>query len=323
MRIFVTGGNGFIGSVVVRKLAAEGHHVRCLMRSTSDTKRLEGCEYERVLGDVRDRASIGEGMQGCDAVIHLASLSNWNDIYSPLMNDVVVVGSQNVLDTAQAAGNLKTVFVSSVAAVNGTKEPQVQNERSPCTLDLNKYTYARAKIAVENLCIGKTKEGLPVIIVNPGEVYGPNDTSLNTAGNLLDFAKSSPVLTCKGGTSVVHVDDVADGIIAALKRGRAGERYILGGDNLSVEELAKLTLDILGQQQKRVIQIPNWILLLAGKIADTLRIPFPINPKVIPYATLFWLMDNQKAKRELGIQFRDARATLEPTIRWLQQEKLC
>jgi dihydroflavonol-4-reductase len=263
------------------------------------------------------------GMQGCDAVIHLASLSSWNDIYSPIMNDVVVVGSQNVLEAAVESGNLRTVFVSSVAAVNGTKEPEVQNEQSPCTLDLDKYIYAKAKLAVENLCISKFKSGLPVVIVNPGEVYGPHDTSLNTAGNLVDFAKSSPVLTCKGGTSVVHVDDVADGIVAALLRGRAGERYILGGDNLSVNELAKLTLDILGQPNKKVMQIPNWILLSAGAVADKLRIPFPINPKVIPYATLFWLMDNQKAKSELGVTFRNARATLEPTLKWLQDENLC
>lgn len=318
MQIFVTGGNGFIGSVVIQKLVKQGHKVKALMRATSDTTRLGDTPFERVLGDVRNLNSIEKGMKDCDAVIHLASLSNWNDIYSPLMPEIVVKGSFNVLEAAQKAGNLRTLFVSSVVTVNGTLEAEVQNEDSPCTLDLNRFIYAKAKVEVERRCQEAHAQGLPIVIVNPGEVYGPRDTALNTACNLIDFAKSSPVLACKGGTSVVHVDDVANGIIAALERGRSGERYILGGDNLSVVELAQLTLDLLGQK-KRVLQIPNCLLSGAGKIADTLHLPFPVNPKVIPYATRFWFMNNNKAKRELGVSFRDAKATLQPTLQWLRE----
>ena len=318
MQIFVTGGNGFIGSVVVQKLVKQGHTVKALMRATSDTTRLGDTPFERVLGDVRDLDSLQRGMKGCDAVIHLASLSNWNDIYSPLMPEIVIKGSFNVITAAQKAGNLRTVFVSSVVAINGTLEAEVQNEDSLCTLDLSRFIYAKAKVEVERRCQEAHAQGLPIVIVNPGEVYGPHDTSLNTACNLIDFAKSSPVLACKGGTSVVHVDDVADGIIAALERGRSGERYILGGDNLSVVELAQLTVDLLGQK-KRVLQIPNALLSGAGKIADALHLPFPVNPKVIPYATRFWFMNNNKAKRELGVSFRNAKATLKPTLQWLHE----
>lgn len=320
MRVFVTGGNGFIGSVVVRKLIERGIWVRCLLRPTSDTKRINGLYFDRALGDVRDAASVLAGMKGCDGVIHLASLSNWNDIESPLMHDVVVKGSQHVLEAAKANGNLKMVFVSSVAAINGTKEPIILDENSPCTLDPNRYAYSKAKVAAENLCRQAISNGQPVVIVNPAEVYGPHDTSLNTAGNLLDFAKSSPVLVCRGGTSVVYVDDVAEGIIAALQKGRSGERYILGGENLSVTELAKLTLDILGQKDKKIIEIPNWLLSFAARVADRFHIPFPINPKVVPYATLFWFMDNRKAVDELGLSFRTARETLEPTLKWLKDK---
>ncbi len=320
MRIFVTGANGFIGSVVVRKLLEQKHQVKCLLRSSSDLSRIKNLDFEKTLGDVRDKTSLLTGMKDCDAVIHLASLSSWNDICSPLMHDVVVSGSQNVLQAAKVSGNLRTIFVSSVAAVNGSKTPIVQNEKSLCTLNLDKYVYAKAKITVEKLCLEAHRQGCPVIIVNPAEVYGPHDTSLNTAGNLVDFAKSSPVLVCKGGTSIVYVDDVADGIIAALKKGRSGERYILGGDNLAVEDLALLTLKILGKN-KKVLRIPNWLLSSAASVADSLRLPFPINPKVVPYATLYWFMDNQKARAELGIHFRDATQTLAPTLQWLTEAK--
>lgn len=320
MRIFVTGGNGFIGSVVVKKLIEQNHQVICLLRKTSDISRIKNLPYTKSIGDVRDLKSIQKGMMNCDAIIHLASLSNWNDICSPIMREVVVEGSNNILNSAIKMGNLKTVFVSSIAAINGTRLPVIQNEDSHCTLNLNKYSYAKAKIHVEELCLKAHVNGLPVVIVNPAEVYGPNDTSLNTAGNLIDFAKSSPVLVCNGGTSIVHVDDVADGIIAALHKGQSGQRYILGGENLSVKELAALTLNILGLS-KKILQIPNNILVFAAKTADFLKLPFPINPKVVPYATLYWFADNQKACRELGVNFRNAHDTLLPALKWLQETK--
>ncbi|MBN4077328.1 NAD-dependent epimerase/dehydratase family protein [Sulfobacillus acidophilus] len=322
MRVFVTGPNGFIGSVVVKKLIDNGYDVCCLLRKTSDTKRIDSLKYDTVFGDVRDYDSLLDGMKNCGAVIHLASLSNWNDINSPLMDDVVIKGSKNVFEAAKVSGNLKTIFVSTIAAINGTLSPKIQNEESDFELNLAKFAYSRAKCQVEKMGLKAHEEGLPVVIVNPAEVYGPHDTALNTAANLIDFANSSPVLTCNGGTSVVYVDDVAKGIVSCIKNGVLGQRYILGGDNLTVTELAKLTLKILGQENKKVIQLPNWILQSAGKVAQTLRLPFPVNPLVIPYATKFWFMDNTKAKNELGISFRSASDTLVPTIKWLQQEKL-
>jgi dihydroflavonol-4-reductase len=314
MHIFVTGGNGFIGSHVVQKLISEGHQVTCLLRPTSDTKRLSSFSYTPAIGDVRDFKSILTGMNGCDAVIHLASLSSWNDIASPKMHEIVVDGSKNVFEAAKQLGNLKTVFVSSAAAINGTDTPELQNETSKFTLDANKLPYSKAKITVEHM-------NYPFVTVNPGEVYGPQDFGLITACNLIDFAKSSPVLVCSGGTSIVHVEDVASGIIAALQKGQNGQRYILAGDNLTVRELAEMTLSILSQH-KKILQIPNTALRIAAKTASALRLPFPIHPNVVPYATRYWMMDNQKAKRELEITFRNAKETLEPTLAWLKKENL-
>jgi len=318
MKVLVTGGNGFIGSVVARMLISEGHDVRCLLRPTSQTDRIEGLDYERAVGDVRDAKSVGEALEGCDAVIHMASLSAWDQIDSPLMDDVVVGGTQHVLDAARARPGTRVVFVSTILAVNGSSKPCEFDESAVWTLSDRTLSYSRAKRKAEAMCRDAVTDGVPVVIVNPGEVYGPNDTALITACNLIDFAKSKPVLVCNGGTSVVFVDDVALAIVRALERGRSGERYILGGDNLTVKQLAELCLELLGQR-KRVVKVPNRLIKAITALATRFHIPLPYNSHVIPYATKFWFVTSQKAQRELGVSFRNARDTLAPTLDWLKQ----
>src|SRR5512143_801867 len=321
MKVFVTGGNGFIGSVVVRSLVADKHEVRCLLRPASNVERIAGLDYTRVDGDVRDADWVKRGIDGADAVIHLASLSNWNDIDSPLMDEVVEGGTRNILDAARAAPGAKprVVFDSSILAVNGSTEPRTFDETAEWTAPDAKLSYSRSKRRAEAMCLEAWKtHGVPVVIVNPGEVYGPNDTALITACNLIDFAKSKPVLVCNGGTSVVYVDDVAQAIARAVERGKPGERYILGGENLTVRQLAELCLELLGQK-KSIVQIPNGVIKALTAVATTLRIPLPFNPHVIPHATRYWFMDSSKAQRELGVSFRPARAALEPTLAWLKE----
>jgi dihydroflavonol-4-reductase len=318
MKVLVTGGNGFIGSVVVRTLIAEGHDVRCLLRPTSQIDRIAGLEFERAVGDVRDAASVSAALDGCDAVIHMASLSAWDQIDSPLMDEVVIGGTQNVLDAAKARPGTRVVFVSSILAVNGSSKPHEFDESAEWTLTDRSLSYSNCKRKAEAMCHKAVADGVEVVIVNPGEVYGPNDTALITACNLIDFAKSKPVLVCNGGTSVVYVDDVALAIVRALERGRSGERYILGGDNLTVKQLAELCLELLGQR-KLVVKVPNRVIKAITAVATRLHIPLPYNSHVIPYATKFWFVSSQKAQRELGVSFRSARDTLAPTLDWLKQ----
>ena len=318
MKVFVTGGNGFIGSAVVRLLIAGGHQVRCLLRPSSQTERLAELPYERVEGDVRDAAAVGRGLDGCAAVIHLASLSAWDLIDSPLMDEVVEGGTRNVLAAAQERPGTRVVFVSSILAINGSAEPRAFDETAAWTLDERDLIYSRSKRQAEALCQDAVKAGVDVVTVNPGEVYGPHDTALITACNLIDFAKSSPVLVCDGGTSVVYVDDVAVAIVAAMERGRRGERYILGGENLTIKQLAEQCLSLLGQK-KTIVKIPNAVIRAVAAVGKKLRLPLPFNPHVIPYATRYWFMDSGKAQRELGVSFRSARDTLAPTLAWLKE----
>ena len=319
MRIFVTGGNGFIGSVVVRKLLQASYEVRCLLRPSSRTERIDSLPLERVQGDVRDAESLRKGMTDCQATIHLAGLSSWGEIDSPALKQVVEDGTRNVLQAALDLPAHRVIFVSSVAAVNGSDQPEVFNESSEFTLDDPELKYALAKRNAELQCRKALAQGVPVVVVNPAEVYGPSDTSFVTAGNLIHFVRSKPVLVCSGGTSVAHVDDVAAGIVAALAKGRPGERYILAGENLTIRQLAALCLQLVGRRPKVVI-LPNYLIRRLTSLATKLHLPLPYNAGVIPYATRYWFVDGSKAQRDLGVKFRDARATLAPTIAWLKQE---
>ncbi len=317
MKVCVTGGNGFIGSVAVRQLIAAGHSVRCALREKSDVQRLEGLAYERCPGDVRDAGSMRAAFAGCDGVVHLASPSSWNDINSPLLEAVVQEGTANVLAAAREAG-AKLVFCSSITAIAASSEPVVFDETSEFNLTDPRLRYAHSKHAAELLCRQAAAEGQPVVTVNPGEVYGPNDKGFITAGNLVDFAKSNPVLVTRGGATVVYVDDVALGIVRALERGRAGERYILTGENLTIPELAKLTLRLLGLSRP-VWALPTPVISAMTSAATALHIPLPFNASVIPYAVRYWYMSNRKATEELGVSFRPAAEALAPTLEWLKQ----
>jgi dihydroflavonol-4-reductase len=318
MRVFVTGGNGFIGSVVVRKLAEAGHDVVCLLRSTSRIERIDTLPFRRATGDVRDPRSIMVAMKACDATIHLAAPGGWYADDPGLLREVIEDGTRNVLEAASALANHRVVFVSSTAAVNAADTPLVFDERAEFAVRDPSLYYAQAKHRAEIVAQDAYRRGVPVIVVNPAEVYGPGDTQLGTAENLLDFAKSFPVLVCRGGTSVVHVDDVADGIVAALRRGRPGERYILAGENVTIRQLAALVLELMGRRAA-IVTVPNAIARLAARLAVTLHLPLPYNPHVVAYATRYWFVDNTKARRELGVTFRGARETIEPTLQWLRR----
>src|SRR5690348_2006962 len=321
MRVFVTGGNGFIGSVVVRDLVSAGHRVVCLLRRGSRRERISDLRFETVDGDVRDIASFRAAMQACDAGIHLAAPGGWSHDDSSALHDVIEGGTRNLLSIAEERPGLRLVIVSSTAAVNASEEPRLFDEAAPFTVSDPGLDYAIAKHRAELAALAACQRGADVVIVNPAEVYGPNDTTLGTAGNIVEFATGWPVLVCDGGTGVVHVDDVAAGIIRALDHGRRGERYILSGENLTVRELATLVLELLGRRAP-IATVPKALARAIARLAERLHIPVPFNPSVVPYATRYWFVDSTKARRELGVSFRDARTTVRSTLDWLRAQRL-
>lgn len=317
MRVFVTGGTGFIGSAVVRALVSSGHTVVCLVRERSRTDRIDNLALERVHGDVREIESLRQPIGSCDATIHLAAPGGWGKDRPSLLAAVIEGGTRNVLDAASTVRAHRIVVVSSTAAVDASDDGRISNEDSPFSVREPSLHYAHAKHRAEQLARAAAARGQPVVIVNPAEVYGPGDTELVTAGNLVDFATSMPVLVCDGGTSVVHVDDVVSGILAALQRGRVGERYILAGENLTIRQLAELVLELLGRRAP-IVAVPNGLARIVARAAGWSGLPVPFNPHVVPYATRYWFVDNGKARRELGVSFRSARETVLLTLNWLR-----
>ena len=317
MRVFVTGGNGFIGSRVVRRLADDGHEVRCLLRPGARTHRIEDVRFERVEGDLGDAGALARGVEGCDGCVHLAGVSSWAEIASPEVEEVIVEGTRRLLGAAREAPGLRFVYVSSAAAVNGSDRPSVFDETAAFELDGSGLRYALAKHAAEKLVLEAARAGLHAVIVNPGETYGPDDDEWVTAGAIRDVLRSWPALAVRGGASVVHVDDVAAGIVAALEQGRPGERYILGGDNLAVEEIVRTALRAAGAR-KPVVVVPAAVLRLVVRLCRLLRLPPPISPDLVGYACRYWFVDSTKAKRELGYSPRPAPETLSAVVGWIR-----
>jgi dihydroflavonol-4-reductase len=320
MRIFVTGGAGFIGSRVVRTLCEQGHDVRCLIRPTTDTRRIDALPVERHFGDLRDPAAVEDGMRGMEGCIHLASVSSWDQIRSDALESTVIDGTRHVLRAARDGG-VRTVYISSCTAVNGSVQPKPFDESARFELHGSGLRYAIAKHEAENLVMAEFSKGLPVVIVNPVETYGPDDFGMITAGNIRDILRDWPAFAFSGGTAVAHVDDIAQGIVAALERGRPGERYILGGENLTIEALVRLVLDIDGQN-KPVVRVPAAWLKWTVRLLDQFGLPRPLAPDVLDYATLHWFVNYEKASRELGYSPRPARDTLTPVVRWLREADL-
>ena len=346
MRVAVTGGTGFIGGFVVSALCGAGHVARCLVRPTSDLSRIAHLPFERAVGDVLDADAVATLVAGCDAVIHLALSAGWDQMRTPAQLQHLLRtserGTRNGLDAARAAGNVRVVFVSSVAvrlvrslvadarspsnprqAVNCSTTPdRVFREDSPPEALAGTLGYAAIKRAAEALVREYVREGLPVLVLNPAEVYGANDTALVTAGNLKAFLTDPVVLLPRsGGTSICAVEDVAAACVAALTRGRPGERYILGGPNLTVEQLARTTLRLAGGRQPRkpLLRLPGWLLLGAVRALAALRLPVPVEPGVLAFAVLYWFVDSTKASQELGYRQRSAEDILAPVVAWLRQ----
>ena len=161
--------------------------------------------------------------------------------------------------------------------------------------------------------------GLPVVVLNPAEVYGANDVGLVTAGNLKAFLCDPLVLLPRvGGTSICAVQDVAAACCAALTRGAPGQRYILGGPNVSVEQLARATLR-LGGRTTPLLRLPAWLLLGVVRLLAALRLPTPVEPGVLAFAVRYWYVDSAKAAAELGYTQRSVEETLAPAVAWLRE----
>src|SRR5271157_3059510 len=243
MKVFVTGATGFLGSHVARVLADQGADLRLLVRPTSNLKNLEGLgsgttKAETATGDLRDSASLEKAMSGCEVVFHVAAdYRLW--VQDPAeMYRSNVEGTRAILDAARRNGVRSVVYTSSVATVGFTRNGSPADEDSPVSLDEMIGHYKRSKFMAEQLAVEAGRSGMRVVTVNPTTPVGEQDIKPTPTGRIVvDFLKKKFPAYVGTGLNLVDVRECARGHVAALEKGRCGERYILGGENLTLKQI--------------------------------------------------------------------------------------
>jgi dihydroflavonol-4-reductase len=269
MIAFVTGATGFVGSHVARVLAEQGADLRLLVRPSSDLINIEGLPGDRVTGDLRDAASIEKAMSGCEVVFHVAADYRLWVPDSEQMYRSNVEGTRAILDAARKNRVRRVVYTSSVATMGFTAGGQSADEGSPVSLHKMIGHYKRSKFMAEGVAIAAGRSGLDVVIVNPSTPVGERDIKPTPTGRIiLDFLKKKFPAYVDTGLNLVDVTECARGHLAALKKGRSGERYILGGENLTLKQILDKLAAITGLPSP-TIKVPYFVALAAGVIDET------------------------------------------------------
>ena len=320
---FVTGGTGFVGANLVRLLIEKGLKVKALARKGSNRKNLEGLSVEIVEGDLLDGSALRAGCSGCRYAFHVAADYR---IWVPdpqVMNAANIQGTVNVIKTAAAAGVERIVYCSSVAAI---KPPHVRlpaDERSTYgKVDEVPGVYKQSKYLAEQAAMDLAHQGLPVVAVNPAAPIGPYDIKPTPTGKIiLDFLNGRMPSYIDTGLSVVHVRDVALGHWLAAQKGRIGERYILGGENLTLKQILDILSGITGLPAPR-FKTPYTVayaFAAANMAWSRLTSREPRAPlDAVRMAKHFMWYDSGKAVRELGYAPAPARQALADAVAWFK-----
>jgi dihydroflavonol-4-reductase len=320
MKLFITGGSGFIGTHLVRRLAQDDHELRCLVRKTSDVRVLQEVGATLVTGDVTDKASMVAGMQGCDWV---ANLANVYDFWVPdkqVYEEVNVHGTRNVIECALEASVAKVVHVSTGVIYGRPADCPYTEESSVGPVRFS--AYAQSKYDGEMIAWELYEQkGLPLVTVHPGGVLGPGDpkASGRYVQNLLHRRMPGQVFTDTVITWV-HVRDVAEVIVRALeKEDNIGEKYLVGKEQLSFHEINRMISDISGVPLP-ALRLPNGLVKMNAALltwlADLVKKPPMRGMSVDQIRTMCegFQFDGSKAERELGIAYTPIRTALEEAI---------
>jgi dihydroflavonol-4-reductase len=302
----VTGANGFVGAHVVLALVARGSHVRAFVRDGADTRALDNVDCEIAIGDVRDLASVERAVYGCDEVYHVAADYRLWVVDDAPMYAANVDGTRNVLDAARRAKVAKIVHTSTVGAL-GIGADKVGREDTPVTLEDMVGPYKRSKFLAEQVALEAAREGLPVVIVNPSTPVGTLDYKPTPTGRVIvDFLNRRIPAFMETGLNLACVEDVARGHLLAAERGRNGEKYILGGENLTLEAMLQRLARLAGLPAVRM-KIPYSVAfgfaLGAEAVARTITHRAPrASLTEVRMARKKMFFDSAKAGRELGYE---------------------
>jgi dihydroflavonol-4-reductase len=323
MLAFVTGATGFVGSHVARALVEQGAELRLLVRASSDPRNVQDLCAERVIGDLCDPASLERAPEGCDAIFHVAAdYRLW--VRDPQqMYRANVEGTRAILDAARKNRVRRVVYTSSVATMGFTSNGRPADESSPVSLDNMIGHYKRSKFMAEQLAMEAGRSEMDVVVVNPTTPVGEQDIKPTPTGRIIvDFLKKKFPAYVDTGLNLVDVKECARGHIAALEKGRSGERYILGGENLSLKQILDKLAAITGLPSPKV-RVP-YVVALATGVVDEMVTGHLLGRE--PRATIDAIrmgrkkmfVSSGKAERELGWKAVAVDNALRRAVEWFQ-----
>ncbi|HTY53765.1 MAG TPA: hopanoid-associated sugar epimerase [Candidatus Binataceae bacterium] len=326
-KALVTGGNGFVGCHVVRALVRDGRDVRVLLRAGSDVTSLRGVEYEPFIGDLRDADAVTRAAQGCDEIYHVAAdyrlwLLDEAPMYASNLD-----GTKNVLSAARRAGVAKVIHTSTVGAL-GIPYGGIGREDTPVSLENMVGAYKRSKFLAEQAALEAARDGVPVVIVNPSTPVGPFDYKPTPTGRMIvDFINGRMPAYLDTGLNLVDVEDVARGHLLASARGKVGEKYILGGENLTLGQVFERLSALSGVAAPK-IKIPYAVAfgfaMGAEVIARTVTRREPrASLTEVRMARKRMFFDSSKARRELGYSSGPVDDPLARAIAYFRESGAC
>lgn len=324
-RCLVTGATGFVGAAVARALLAQGRRVRVLAREGSDRRNLEGLDVEVATGDLLDPASFPGALAGCDALYHVAADYRLWTPDPARMYAINVEGTRALMQAALTAGVPRIVYTSSVATLGLREDGKPANEGTPVTLEQMVGPYKRSKFMAEQAVRAMVKEqGLPAVIVNPSTPIGPRDIKPTPTGRMVVEAASGRMPAyLDTGLNFAHVDDVALGHLLAFERGKVGERYILGGDNMDLKSMLGLIAELSGRRAPW-FKVPRRPLFPIAFVAEqisrfTHKEPF-VTVDGLRLAAKKMYFTSAKAERELGYHSRPVKDGFVDALVWFRAQ---
>jgi len=320
--VLVTGASGFVGSAVARALVARGDEVRVLLRESSPRKNIEGIECRVVFGDMRDASSVTKAMEGVRHVFHVAAdYRLWAKDPTEIVRNNLE-GARAVMEAARTTGVERIVYTSSVAALRPVVGSAV-DETSRHDEETVIGAYKKSKLVAERLVERLAGEGLPVVIVSPSTPIGPRDIKPTPTGRIIvEAANGRMPAFVDTGLNLVHVDDVAEGHLLALDKGRVGENYILGGEDVRLRDMLALIAPLVGRKPPRVRlpRAPLYPLAFGAEAFARLsgKEPF-LTVDALKMSKYLIYFSSAKAKAELGFQARPFVRGIEDAIGWFRQ----